>query len=489
MRLFLQGCCILALLTLLYLPAAQAQLPELTPTASVAATALMTPSADIPSINPTPALTATATLVTPSATTEPATASPTTMATTLPSHTPTIRPEPSVPAADLQQANQLSLEITKTLEGSNVVQVGQYLTFTVQIRNTGLITITKLPLIDEYDASTLQAIRFTPAPSTNSVGRLEWSDLTDLAGFGDLAPGASFKVITVFRTIRISDNVINQARVEAAVGAGGQAGVPVEDQQNSQVQGGRVIIEKSLAPQPIRLDNPALTWIIQVRNAGYADLLTVPVEDRFDPGYLRFISASPAPDRIDQVAGTLGWKNMLASLGIQRLQPGQIVTATTTFAVLAPIDNLVVNRIVGTDVRDEFGNAVEAPRQADVRIRVIDVPDTRPTASPIPTDSPGRERNTSLPRATTIPTLTVNPTLTQTGVATALTTTPTFATGASETMTATTSMADTGHAATATALLPATLPKTGAPVQASVSLFWLAMLCVVGAVLLLWRAR
>src|SRR5262245_59023764 len=53
----------------------------------------------------------------------------------------------------------LALEITKTLEGGNVVRVGQYLTFTIRIVNTGTISIAQLPLFDQYDASILRLDR------------------------------------------------------------------------------------------------------------------------------------------------------------------------------------------------------------------------------------------------------------------------------------------------------------------------------------------
>jgi Domain of unknown function DUF11 len=279
--------------------------------------------------------------------TPPATAapSPTLAPTSAPSPTPAPTSAAATPAP--QQAAGLQLAITKTLEGSDLIQVGQYLTFTVRIRNTGSIVITTLPLIDEYDPTVLQPARFDPAPSSSSSGRLDWADLTALPGFGDLPPGGEFVVTTVFRAIRISGEVINRARVEAAVGAGGQGGAPTEGGDSGAVQGGSVTVEKTLSPQPIRADAPALTWVITVRNDGFADLVSVPVEDDFDPTYLRYLSASPPADRYDPASGLLSWDNLIGATGLPRLRPGEVTTATVTFAVLGPIDNLVVNRIAG----------------------------------------------------------------------------------------------------------------------------------------------
>lgn len=427
--------------------------------------------------------------------TEPATMTPTVplpteqataTATTVPTQTavatvaPVLSPTAQTPATPTsaaalvpQQAGTLQLEITKTLIGSDVVQVGSYLTFTVRIRNTGSVTVTTLPLIDEYDPAVLQPTldRFQPAPDLVASGRLDWSDLTDLPGFGDLPPGSEFLVTTVFRAIGISDTVINRARVEAAIGSGGLGGGSGGSSSSGTVQGGRVIIEKALIADVIRADAPTVSFAITVRNTGAADLVQVPVEDVFDPAYLRFIAAQPAPDRADPTTGVLGWDNILAGLGLSRLQPGQVVTATTTFAVLAPIDNLVVNRISGSNVRDEFGNAVQAPRQADVRIRIVGVADTRPTAQP----AERRRTATPTPEATPAATATVAGDLAATLVPTA--TQPEQ------------SVADQALASAApTPAGPATLPRTGAGADRQ-WVFWLASMLLLLGTAGLWRTR
>ncbi len=356
--------------------------PTVLPTETVEPTIIPPSPTPLVSLEPT---------VTPTLTSSPlATATPLAIA---PPPVSTATPDSTTPAIIPQQAATLRLEITKTLVGSAVVQVGTYLTFTVRIRNTGSVTVTTLPLIDEYDPAVLQPIlnRFQPAPDQSTTGRLDWRDLTDLPGFGDLAPGAEFTITTVFRAIGISDSVINRARIEAALGSGGLGGGSTGSSNTGTIQGGSVTIEKALLADMIRADAPAVSFAITIRNTGAADLVRVPVDDLFDPSYLRFVSAQPAPDRADPITGSLGWDNILAGLGLSRLKPGEVVTATTTFAVLAPIDNLVVNRIAGRDVRDEFGNAVQAPRQADVRIRIIGVADTRPIAQPT-TEAPQRRR-------------------------------------------------------------------------------------------------
>src|SRR5262245_33634562 len=69
-------------------------------------------------------------------------------------------------ARPAQAQGTLGLEINKTLEGSNVVRVGQYLTFTIRITNTGTISIAQLPLLDQYDSSILRLESTDPPPTT-----------------------------------------------------------------------------------------------------------------------------------------------------------------------------------------------------------------------------------------------------------------------------------------------------------------------------------
>jgi hypothetical protein len=442
----------LALLLLIAATPAYAQTP---PIPTIAPRETLQPT-DAPTATPSPtpidAPTASATPDEPAAT------------ATLPAPSDTAQPVPL-------QIGTLGLQITKTLEGSDLVMVGEYLTFTVRIRNTGSVTITTLPLIDEYDPAVLQPAlaRFDPAPSTSAAGRLDWSDLTDLPGFGDLPPGGEFVVLTVFRAIGISDEVINRARVEAAIGSGGESGAPTEDQGGGEIEGGRVVVTKALVSDLVRADAPAISFDITIRNEGAADLVTVPIDDTFDPAYLRFLSAVPPPD--SQTTTSLRWNNILAGLGIARLRPGEVITATTTFALLGPINDLVVNRVGATNVSDEFGNQVEAPRQADVRIRVVGAGQAQPTEAP-------RERRTSTPTAapTTADLTPAAPTAQADLAATASTAEATSTTGE----TAPTQVAANG---------PATLPATGQANRLPTTLLILGLVLVGLALMTRRRAR
>jgi len=379
-------------------------------------------------------------------------------------------------AAPSAQTGTLSMEISKRLQGSDVIQVGQELTFTIRITNTGTISITTLPLIDEYESSILQLERTIPLSSTNIVtpatggGLIIWSDLTTDTVFGPLNPGQSIEIITVFRAIAPRVATVNRARIGAAVGFGGQEYAGDGRSSTGDAIGGQVIVRKELVTDTVAASGLPLTFTITISNDGAADLTRIPLRDTFDLTYLQFASAIPTPTLTSTATiteGVLEWDNVLTGLGLTRLRPGEIITVTTVFTALRSVEAAFINRAEASGVRDEFDDEVQAPRQAEVPIRIIPgpaeaTPTSTPTPSPVPREEP-QPRDTPVPATPTeTPTQTPSPT-----VETTATPTPEAA----------------GIAATPTVAAPATLPRTGG----SDHLLWavIAALLLAGAALAL----
>ena len=100
------------------------------------------------------------------------------------------------------------LEISKTLSSDPPLYVGQEISFTIRITNTGLTLINVLPLQDWYDPDTLDYLGATP-PADDNVddGVLDWSDLT--VSFGqNLLPGQAFEVVVRFRAVEATDSLM-----------------------------------------------------------------------------------------------------------------------------------------------------------------------------------------------------------------------------------------------------------------------------------------
>jgi uncharacterized repeat protein (TIGR01451 family) len=119
-------------------------------------------------------------------------------------------------------------EVTKILVDpvSGLADPGQVITFNLTISNTGSITVTELPLLDEFDPEVLTFGGASVTPSNVDAGVITWDDLT--ASLGDLAPGASLPPISV--SFVVNDNLpsgvtstINLAR---SAGAQGSDGIP-----------------------------------------------------------------------------------------------------------------------------------------------------------------------------------------------------------------------------------------------------------------------
>ncbi|MEZ4656477.1 MAG: DUF4377 domain-containing protein [Caldilineaceae bacterium] len=89
-----------------------------------------------------------------------------------------------------------ALALTKTLDAAEPVRTGAMVSFTVRITNTGSVTITVLPLEDDYNSLYLTYLTATTAPDGLLPGVLTWNNLAPANG---LAPGASVSVRVVFR--------------------------------------------------------------------------------------------------------------------------------------------------------------------------------------------------------------------------------------------------------------------------------------------------
>jgi LPXTG-motif cell wall-anchored protein len=374
-------------------------------------------------------------------------------------------------ARSVSAQGTLRLEIKKTLQGSNVVQVGQYLTFTIRITNTGTISIAQLPLFDNYEPTILRLERTIPAPTSASSGAISWTNLTTDSLFGPLPPNQSITVITVFRAIAPKPATVNAAQTGTLVGVNGQTGAGGGGQAGGGTVGGRVVVQKGLAPGVVPASGQPITFTIAISNDGAADIVALPLQDIYSTEFLQFWRASPRPTSINTAAGELRWENLLPVMGLTRLRPGQMITVTTVFTALKSVDGVVINRAGAVEVRDEFGNAVEAPRQTEIPIRILPGPgEATATPKARPREEKPAKQATPTPEATAItpsPSATVASTATPgtevTGVPTEVAPTPTLG--------------------------PASLPRTGEPSAIGGWLLISLVLLLAGVLALLYRRR
>ena len=117
-----------------------------------------------------------------------------------------------------------NIEISKRADVDGPFEIGDEITFTVQITNIGTTDIVTLPLTDTYDPAYLGFARADPSHDHYVPGTVEWDDLTGPLpnGFNTpLAPDASFSVRVVFTAVAATEAVTNTVFVENGVDANG----------------------------------------------------------------------------------------------------------------------------------------------------------------------------------------------------------------------------------------------------------------------------
>jgi LPXTG-motif cell wall-anchored protein len=382
------------------------------------------------------------------------------------------------------QAQDLGLEITKTLRGGELVQVGQILEFVIEITNAGNVPIVELELVDEFVGSIVAPVGAGPfaepgdPPLSDTQPYVYDGNQTItwqlLGGGARLDPGASLQVVVRLRAIRPSAELqtVNRARIERAIADDGRSGGGGSASSPARPEGARLPMRKTLGvPAPVAAGLP-MTFTIEIRNDSLVEITSLPLRDVYNPAAIAFVSADPPPLSVDAAAGVLVWDDLLAITGRGVLRPGETLLVTTEYLALRDID-AAVNTAEVSGARDRYGNAV-ARRQAQAPIRVVG-PDATPT-TPVE-ETP---RATARPRPSATPTNTSFPTNTPAPRSTIVIV-----------QTATTTSVPAGVAPTEpapTAGVPTSLPNTGASGDEWMVMLVLGGLLLGGAYLLRRRA-
>lgn len=328
----------------------------------------------------------------------------------------------------LQPATAQSAEIfvNKQLGRSNAtVGVGEYLTFTIYIENRTNFTVTVLPLTDVFNNDVLGYADAMPPPDTIDLtaGQLDWTDLTTT--FGDLGVGEGVTVVVGFIAEHPAPAVVNRAEVNDAVNGEGEIPSSGDDSDEGEAVGGAAPVDKDLLDGIVPEVGLPLTFTIQITNDGFTTMTVVPLLEDYEPEYLRFLSAVPQPDTVDEVAGELRWSDLTNWFG--DLSAQEAITVLVVFEALAPID-VTSNRASTAGGRDWYENDLDAGED-QVPIRIVT--GQEPTLTPTPTatapaatatpsgggggdDGDGGGGNEQQPTPTPFPTVTPTPDIPET---------------------------------------------------------------------------
>lgn len=261
----------------------------------------------------------------------------------------------------------ISVEVNRTTPSP--VLSGERVTFDVVLTNTGESTITRLPLEGFFDPDYLEFESAAPFPTAIIGDLLQWRDLTRSASpighAHNLAPGESFTVTLVFRTVGcLPGQATVKAKVSGALDSGYNLLPEVSSTAWVQIACPEITLTKTLL-QSARVGGQVI-FEIRAENTGNTTITLLPLEDAYDPDFLSYDSATPAPDTVDAVHGVLTWNDLV---GAWPLVPGETVVVTVIFDVIGcPGSQFTIN------------TATVSGAIAEYACGTFDIPDTSDSA-------------------------------------------------------------------------------------------------------------
>jgi uncharacterized repeat protein (TIGR01451 family)/fimbrial isopeptide formation D2 family protein len=224
--------------------------------------------------------------------------------------------------------DRLGYTLVKSLTSpvGRAAQVGEAVTFVIEITNTGVVDLVTVPVTDVYETAYLSFITAVPASdNAQDTGLLTWSNV------GPLPSGASTSIVVSFVAVQSSlgeerTNVVTTSPTTPP----GELPVPTKTNEAPYriSQSGYVLTKVVVFPT----NRPALVgeeieFAITVENTGDVTLIEVPVTDLYDTNILSFVSSVPVVDQI-AVDGSLSWTN------IGPILPGTNATISVSFVTL-----------------------------------------------------------------------------------------------------------------------------------------------------------
>jgi uncharacterized repeat protein (TIGR01451 family)/fimbrial isopeptide formation D2 family protein len=211
------------------------------------------------------------------------------------------------------------------------VNLGEMLSYTIRITNTGGHTLTEVPLTDTFDAAVLQYVSAVPTATTATPGQLVWANAT-----GPLAIGQAADVVVTFVAIASTGSTSTTNIVSATAAAGSvSTRMPVTATADLRVTSPQLSIAKRSANtdgNPLR-PGERITYTVVISNIGEGAATNVTVSDTL-PVFVTFITGSA---QISGAVGSVGTPPSIAQ-GIA-LPPGAVVTLTYDVQVAPLLTN------------------------------------------------------------------------------------------------------------------------------------------------------
>jgi hypothetical protein len=311
----------------------------------------------------------------------------------------------------ISQAQSGDIVMTKVLDRpTNVVRVGEVLTFTITLTNESAFTLTSVTVVDNYDNTSLAFAGAIPPIDQHDPGAavLTWTNVA----VPPIPPGQTISLTVVFTAEHPKPAVVNFARAQDIIHSSGALSYTAETSQTQDAIGGSAPVFKTSWPTgTIPITGLPITFTHLITNDGAALMTFLPLTDTYDAVALQFNYAIPTPTIISP-PGLLVWSNLASTTYFGPISPFQTIVVTTVFTAVTNVIS-AVNEASTEGAQDEYDNDMTGG-QAQVPIIILPAPtDTPPpeptpadTATPVPTNTPKprqEEQPAPAPTATATP--------------------------------------------------------------------------------------
>lgn len=248
---------------------------------------------------------------------------------------------------DVEDANP-QLVVTKTADDTTDVAVGQTVSYTYTVENTGNITLSAVNLSDAHEGTGAAPVPGTETLTTDAGTTGDSVDATADDGTWDtLAPGdivtwtASYTVTAADLANQTDNDIDNTVTASATPAAGTLGGTLTADEEVDLVdQNASLAVTKVADDDTDVVVGQLITYTYTVTNDGNVPIENITLGDNVTAG--SGTAPTPAGETLDTDNGTLGDSTDAAADGSwDILGVGDVITFTGTYTVTQDdVDNL-----------------------------------------------------------------------------------------------------------------------------------------------------
>jgi uncharacterized repeat protein (TIGR01451 family) len=267
------------------------------------------------------------------------------------------------------QSNHV-LTVTKTDE-PDPVPLGELLTYTLSWEVAGNepapgVDVLPLPYVSFVSCAPLPACQGETAPGS---GEVTWDLGNRLPPMSQVTRDGGTLTLTVRVDARPPNGVFtNTVYIDDAT----DTPIDQDDEPTRVPLGSFTLSKQRLTTSPITVTEQ-VEFLIVITNTGVITINRLPLEDTYDPVYLGYVDALPAPDSVSP--GSLTWNDLTVNLPGAVLPPGESTQVWVQFEALTNTQSLTppvtINTAVSEGAETETGEVL--PRQEDdASVGIID---------------------------------------------------------------------------------------------------------------------